>query len=128
MAGRPRGCDSWLLAARKAPAGVVGNGLGIVAWVAEVNAAFKGVNKADVEEVLDSLAALGILAAYESRGTRRWKFHPRGCVATAESHHGVRRIIAKITRLVYFFGGRSKRGHHRNRNLYGSRGCALRGP
>ena len=40
---------------------------------AEVAAAFKGANKADVEEVLDSLAALGILAAYEARGTRRWK-------------------------------------------------------
>ena len=30
---RWRGCDSLLLAAWKAPAGVVGNGLGIVAWV-----------------------------------------------------------------------------------------------
>ena len=40
---------------------------------AEVAAAFKGANKADVEEVLDSLAALGILAAYDARGTRRWK-------------------------------------------------------
>ena len=40
---------------------------------AEVAAAFNGANKADVEEVLDSLAALGILAAYEARGTRRWK-------------------------------------------------------
>ena len=29
--------------------------------------------KPDVEEVLDSLAALGILAAYETRKTRRWK-------------------------------------------------------
>jgi hypothetical protein len=40
---------------------------------AEVAAAFKGANKADVEEVLDSLAALGILAAYDARGERRWK-------------------------------------------------------
>ena len=35
-----------------------------------------GAKKADVEEVLDSLAALGIichLAAYDARGTRRWK-------------------------------------------------------
>jgi len=47
---------------------------GAAEWTkAEVAAAFKGANKADVEEVLDSLAALGILAAYESRGTRRWK-------------------------------------------------------
>jgi hypothetical protein len=28
----------------------------------------------DVEEVLDSLAALDILAAYEARDTRRWKY------------------------------------------------------
>jgi predicted component of type VI protein secretion system len=41
--------------------------------VAEVAAAFKGGKIADVEEVLDSLAALGILAAYEAAGTRRWK-------------------------------------------------------
>jgi hypothetical protein len=47
---------------------------GAAEWTkAEVAAAFKGANKADVEEVLDSLAALGILAAYEARGTRRWK-------------------------------------------------------
>ena len=47
---------------------------GAAEWTkAEVAAAFNGANKADVEEVLDSLAALGILAAYESRGTRRWK-------------------------------------------------------
>jgi hypothetical protein len=47
---------------------------GATEWTkAEVAAAFKGPNKADVEEVLDSLAVLGILAAYESRGTRRWK-------------------------------------------------------
>jgi hypothetical protein len=47
---------------------------GTAEWTkAEVAAAFKGANKADVEEVLDSLAAPGILAAYQSRGTRRWK-------------------------------------------------------
>jgi hypothetical protein len=47
---------------------------GAAEWtVSEVAAAFKGAKKADVEEVLDSLAALGILAAYEARGTRRWK-------------------------------------------------------
>jgi len=47
---------------------------GAAEWTkSEVAAAFKGANKADFEEVLDSLAALGILAAYESRGTRRWK-------------------------------------------------------
>jgi hypothetical protein len=40
---------------------------------AEVAAAFKGVNKADVEEVLDGLAALGILAVYDARGERCWK-------------------------------------------------------
>jgi hypothetical protein len=47
---------------------------GAAEWTkAEVAAAFKGAKKSDVEEVLDSLAALGILAAYEARGTRRWK-------------------------------------------------------
>jgi hypothetical protein len=38
-----------------------------------VAGAFKGANKGDVEEVLDSLAALGILAGYEAGGARRWK-------------------------------------------------------
>jgi len=42
----------------------------------------------DVEEVLDSLAALGILAAYEAQGTRRWKIHPRSGVATRPSRCG----------------------------------------
>jgi hypothetical protein len=47
---------------------------GAAGWtVAEVAAAFKGAKKPDVEEVLDSLAALGILATYETRKTRRWK-------------------------------------------------------
>ena len=41
--------------------------------VEQVAGAFKGANKADVEEVLDSLAALGILAGYNSKGARRWK-------------------------------------------------------
>jgi hypothetical protein len=41
--------------------------------VEQVACAFKGANKADVEEVLDSLAALGILAGYKSKGARRWK-------------------------------------------------------
>ena len=44
------------------------------AWSVEMVAgAFKGANKGDVEEVLDSLAALGILAGYEAGGARRWK-------------------------------------------------------
>jgi hypothetical protein len=38
-----------------------------------VAGAFKGANKGDGEEVLDSLAALGILADYEAKGARRWK-------------------------------------------------------
>jgi hypothetical protein len=47
---------------------------GAAEWtVADVAAAFKGAKKADVEDVLDSLAALGILAAFETRKTRRWK-------------------------------------------------------
>ena len=44
------------------------------AWsVEQVAGAFKGASKGDVEEVLDSLAALGILAGYEAEGTRRWQ-------------------------------------------------------
>ena len=44
------------------------------AWSVEmVASAFKGANKGDVEEVLDSLAALGILAGYKAGGGRRWK-------------------------------------------------------
>ncbi len=47
---------------------------GAAEWtVAEIAAAFKGAKKADVEEVLDSLAVLGILATYDAGGTRRWK-------------------------------------------------------
>jgi len=47
---------------------------GAAEWtVAGVAAAFKGAKKPDVEEVLDSLAALGILVAYETGDTRRWK-------------------------------------------------------
>jgi len=39
------------------------------AWSVGISAgAFRGTSKGDVEEVLDSLAALGILAGYESRG------------------------------------------------------------
>jgi hypothetical protein len=41
--------------------------------VSDVAVAFKGAKKAEVEEVLDSPAALGILAAFEPRKTRRWK-------------------------------------------------------
>ncbi len=41
--------------------------------MAGVAAAFKGAKKADVAEVLDSLAVLGILAAYETGKLRRWK-------------------------------------------------------
>jgi len=49
-------------------------GRGATEWtVADVATAFKGARKVDVEEVLDSLAALGILAAFETRRTRRWK-------------------------------------------------------
>jgi hypothetical protein len=44
------------------------------AWsVEQVAGAFRGASRADVEEVLDSLAALGILAGYEDGGGRRWK-------------------------------------------------------
>lgn len=47
---------------------------GTAEWtVADVVAAFKGAKKADVEDVLDSLTALGLLAAFETRNTRRWR-------------------------------------------------------
>jgi hypothetical protein len=45
--------------------------------VEQVAGAFKGANKGDVEEILDSLAALGILAGYEAEGARRWKLTRR---------------------------------------------------
>ena len=35
--------------------------------------AFKGAKKKDVETVLESLAALGLLLAYDAAGGRRWK-------------------------------------------------------
>jgi hypothetical protein len=65
---RPRKLADWIGAIRdlaaKAPA----------AWSVEMVAgAFRGASRADVEEVLDSLAALGILAGYEAGGGRRWK-------------------------------------------------------
>jgi len=47
---------------------------GTSAWaVADVCAAFKGAKRADVEDVLESLAALGHLATYQTGKTRRWK-------------------------------------------------------
>jgi hypothetical protein len=39
--------------------------------VADVRAAFKDAKQADVEDVLDSLAALGILPAYQTGKTHR---------------------------------------------------------
>ena len=47
----------------------------------QVAGAFRGASRADVEEVLDSLAALGILAGYEAGGGRRWKLNARDGVA-----------------------------------------------
>jgi acyl-CoA reductase-like NAD-dependent aldehyde dehydrogenase len=44
------------------------------AWtVDKVCAAFKGAKKSDVEEVLESLEALGLLTGYTHKSTRRWK-------------------------------------------------------
>jgi hypothetical protein len=39
----------------------------------KVCAAFKGAKKADVEDVLESLEALGLLTGYTHHATRRWK-------------------------------------------------------
>lgn len=44
------------------------------AWTIEsVCAAFKGAKKPDVEEVLESLEALGLVTGYTHHATRRWK-------------------------------------------------------
>ncbi len=44
------------------------------AWtIDKVCAAFKGAKKADVEEVLESLEALGLVTGYTHKSTRRWK-------------------------------------------------------
>ena len=44
------------------------------AWtIDKVCAAFKGAKKTDVEEVLESLEALGLLTGYSHKSTRRWK-------------------------------------------------------
>ncbi len=44
------------------------------AWTLnKVCAAFKGAKKTDVEEVLESLEALGLLTGYTHHSTRRWK-------------------------------------------------------
>jgi hypothetical protein len=43
-------------------------------WTAaQVAASFKGAKAKDAEQVLDSLAALGLLVAYEAGGKRTWK-------------------------------------------------------
>ena len=39
----------------------------------DVTRAFKGAKKADVEAVLDSLTALGLLTVFDSEGSRRWR-------------------------------------------------------
>lgn len=50
---------------------------GSAGWtVAEAADAFKGARKADVEDVLDRLSALGIVTAHESRQARRWRSIP----------------------------------------------------
>ena len=44
------------------------------AWTIEkVCTAFKGAKKIDVEEVLESLEALGLLTGYTHKSTRLWK-------------------------------------------------------
>jgi hypothetical protein len=41
--------------------------------VDDVTRAFKGAKKKDVEAVLDSLTALGLLTVFDSEGSRRWR-------------------------------------------------------
>jgi hypothetical protein len=51
---------------------------GDVSWsIEEVASQFKGARRDTVESVLDSLAALGLLVAYDASGTRRWKVPAR---------------------------------------------------
>jgi hypothetical protein len=46
-----------------------------VHWtIDKVCTAFKGAKKTDVEEVLESLEALGLLTGYTHKSTRLWKF------------------------------------------------------
>ncbi|MDD5310053.1 MAG: class I SAM-dependent DNA methyltransferase [Deltaproteobacteria bacterium] len=55
---------------------VLGSG---AAWTAEAVArSFKFARAGSVEPVLDSLAAIGVLAAYESKDGRKWKAAGRG--------------------------------------------------
>ncbi|MSP59109.1 MAG: hypothetical protein EXR72_02005 [Myxococcales bacterium] len=41
--------------------------------IADVAGAFKSAKRKEVEAVLDSLAALGLLLGYNEGGTRRWR-------------------------------------------------------
>lgn len=51
---------------------------GDASWsIEEVASQFKGARRDTVESVLDSLAALGLLVAYGTNGTRRWKVPAR---------------------------------------------------
>jgi hypothetical protein len=50
---------------------------GRAASVEEVAAAFKRAPRKDVEEILDSLAALGVLTALEGDGGKRWRVTAR---------------------------------------------------
>ena len=51
---------------------------GDASWsIEEVASQFKGARRETVESVLDSLAALGLLVAYDANGTRRWKVPAR---------------------------------------------------
>jgi hypothetical protein len=43
----------------------------------DVTRAFKGAKKKDVEAVLDSLTALGLLTVFDSEGSRRWRAEQR---------------------------------------------------
>lgn len=49
----------------------------------EVAKAFKGGKGKEVEPVLDALAALGIVVAYEAKGERRWRGARAGGVGAA---------------------------------------------
>lgn len=44
----------------------------------DVLRSFKGAKRKDAESVLDALAALGLLSAYEAGADRRWRVDLRG--------------------------------------------------
>ena len=66
--------------------------------IEEVASQFQGARRDTVESVLDSLAALGLLVAYGTNGTRRWTVADRAAPICAKPSSRHRRRVARITR------------------------------